>query len=398
MIYSLEENFIDGEDNLTSIKISKLNKDNNFGGRNITVSLGSSSFRTPIKTATQKDYHAASSLPHKITIHNSISEFVFDFNNHTLDAFTKGNGSLKNRRDALLEQSIDMMRSHQLMSTVQFPTTRRISQDELMLFLLLQNTTILNIISIPPFQYNNIEEFKKIITDFSEKVKEKKQEAMPILLINQDTDSFINEFSAFRELHQNGMCNVIGFQYANPFNFPIHFLEIYKHREEDIWYHCFGIPRTPRGKNQTPVAHVHELQNWGLDTFSSKVTQLGRKQVIYLIKKSESTQPDELRCQRFDSPTLGILKEDDWKIRYNDDLHCNCPVCSGQNLKIFKDRYSYELNGEFNPNLLRQADKVHELASGSEEFHSSMKAIESDDLHSYFKSKEFTKNRVEPPS
>jgi hypothetical protein len=68
MIYSLEENFIDGEDNLTSIKISELNKDNNFGGRNITVSLGSSSFRTPIKTATQKDYHAASSLPHKITI------------------------------------------------------------------------------------------------------------------------------------------------------------------------------------------------------------------------------------------------------------------------------------------------------------------------------------------
>jgi len=398
MIYSPEENFIDGEDNLTSIKVSDLNKDNHFGGRNITVSLGSSSFRTPTKTATQKDYHAASSLPHKITIHNPISEFVFDFDNYTLDAFTKGNGSLKNRKNALLEQSIEMMRSHQLMSTVQFPTTRRISQDELMLFLLLQNASILNIISIPPFQYNDIKDFKKIITDFSEKAKERKQEAMPILPINQDKDSFFNEFLALRELHQNGICNVIGFQYANPEYFPVHFLEIFTHRDEDIWYHCFGIPRTPRGRNQTPVAHVHELQNWGLDTFSPMVKQLGRKQIIFLRMKSETTKPEDLKCQRFDSPTLGILKEKDWQTRYNDDLHCNCPVCSGQNLKIFKDKYSHELNGDFNPNLLRQADKVHELASGSEEFHNSMKAIESDDLHSYFKSKEFTKNRVEPPS
>jgi hypothetical protein len=398
MIYSLEENYIDGEDNLTTIKVSNLNKDNTFGGRNITVSLGPSSFRTPIKTATQKDYHAASSLPHTITIKNPISEFVFDFNNSTLDAFTKGNGSLKKRRDALLEQSLDMMRSHQLMSTVQFPSERRISQNELMLFLLLQNTPILNIVSIPPFQYKDIREFKKIIVDFSEKVKERKQQAMPILPINQNKESFVNEFSALREMHQNGTCNVIGFQYANPIEFSYNFLEIFNHKDENVWYHCFGIPRTPRGKNQTPVAHVHELQNWGLDTFSPKVTQLGKKQVVYLIKKSESTQPNELSCQRFDSPTLGILKENLWKSRYNDDLHCNCPVCKGQDMKNFKEKYSHELNGDFNPNLLFQADKVHELVSGSEEFHNSMKAIESDDLHTYFKSKEFTKDRIEPPS
>ena len=45
---------------MVSIKVRVLNKDNRFGGRNIEVSFGSSSFKTPNRTATHKDYLAAS--------------------------------------------------------------------------------------------------------------------------------------------------------------------------------------------------------------------------------------------------------------------------------------------------------------------------------------------------
>jgi hypothetical protein len=112
---------------------------------------------------------------------------------------------------------------------------------------------------------------------------------------------------------------------------------------------------------------------------------------------SKTIDPDEIELKRYDSPTLGILKEPEWIDRYGHDLHCNCPVCKGKDLASFKDEFTHELNGSFNPSLLHSADKIHELVAGTEEFDESMKAIKSDDLPAYYESKEFTKGRVKPP-
>jgi hypothetical protein len=34
------------------------------------------------------------------------------------------------------------------------------------------------------------------------------------------------------------------------------------------------VPKIPRGKKSISVAHIHELQNWGLDTFSPEVRDI----------------------------------------------------------------------------------------------------------------------------
>lgn len=83
---------------MVSIGIKVLNKDNRFGGRNIDISFGSFSFKTPNRAATQKEYNAVSSLPHDIKIDNPVSEYVSSFDNRSLDAFLSGNGSFKDRR------------------------------------------------------------------------------------------------------------------------------------------------------------------------------------------------------------------------------------------------------------------------------------------------------------
>ena len=381
---------------MVSIKVKVQNKDNRFGGRNVDISFGSSSFKTPNRTATHKDYFAVSSLPHNVTIGNPVSEYVSAFNNTSFDAFLSGNGSFANRKKRITDQSIDIMRYSPIMSTIQVPTNRRVTQDQLMLFNMLQNQQ-LDIISIPPFEYKDISEYEKVITQFSETARSRRQEAMPILPLSTELNTFKSEFAALRRLHNTGICNVIGFAYANPSNYVHQLLEIYSHREEDIWYHTFGVPRAPRGRNIIPVAHIHELQNWGLDTFSPEIRDLSKKAIIYLIMKSKTTIPDEVKCQRFDSPTLGIIKEPEWIERYGHDLHCDCPVCNGKDLTTFKDEFTHELDGSFNSNLLRSADKVHELVSGSKEFNESMEAIKSDDLPAYYESKEFTKGRVKPP-
>jgi len=85
MNFSLAGSFTGGEDRLISINVKVLNKDNRFGGRIVDISFGSSSFKTPHRTATHKDYHAASSLPHNVTIGNPVSEYVSSFNNTSFD-------------------------------------------------------------------------------------------------------------------------------------------------------------------------------------------------------------------------------------------------------------------------------------------------------------------------
>ena len=379
------------------MKVRVLNKDNKYGGRNIDVTFGQSSFETPNRIATQKDYYAASSLPHNIIIKNPASEFVTSFDNPSLAAFLTGNGSFSRRHARIVTQSLDMMRYFPTISTIQFPTGVRITKDQLWFFDKVQMGPC-NMISIPPFEYKNIAEYKDVIKHYSDVAIFRGQEAMPILQLSSELETFKLEFAALRELNnENGLCKIIGFAYANPFKYPHQFYEIYKNREEEIWYHVFGVPRTPRGKKKNGVAHIHELQNWGLDTFSPEVRHISPKAVVYLIKKSQTTKPEEVQCRRFDSATLGIFKEPDWIRRYKQEIHCNCPVCKGKDLSSFKDAYIHELDGSFNANLLRDADKVHELVSGSGEFVVSREAIKSDDLPTYYKEKEFTKDRVIPP-
>ena len=43
---------------MVSIRVKVLNKDNRFGGRNVDISFGSFSFKTPNRTATHKEYNA----------------------------------------------------------------------------------------------------------------------------------------------------------------------------------------------------------------------------------------------------------------------------------------------------------------------------------------------------
>lgn len=338
-----------------SIKVKVLNKDNRFGGRNIDVSLGSMSFKTPYRVPTQKDFYAASSLPHKITLHDSVSEYVFAFNRPSFDAFLNGNGSYTRRRNKLTkDQGVHMMRYSPIISTIDIPTGKRITQDELMLFNMFQDHKQLDIISIPPFEYENIDEYQSVITDFSDIVKSRSKEAMPILPLTTELARFKREFDALRELKETGLCNIIGLDYANPDMFPQQYLEIYRHRDDDIWYHCFGVPSTPGGRGQNPVAQIHKIQNWGLDTYTIEKRNLGVKAVRYLIMKDKTKTPDELEVRRFDSPTLGILKEPELQSRYGHELHCSCPVCNDRDLSSFKEEFSHELNGDFKPSLLTQ--------------------------------------------
>ncbi len=231
---------------MVSVKVKVLSKDNRFGGRIIDVSIGGSRFKTPNRTATHKDYYAAGSLPHRITIKNPVSEYISSFSNYSLDAFLTENGSFSRRSARMQDQSLDMMRQFPIISTIHIPQGRKVTPNKLNLFKEFQKDSQFGIVSIPPFEYNNIDEYKSIITDFRDAVKPRGQEVMPILPLSTKLATFKLEFEALRQLKNDfGICNIIGFSYANPFNYVQQFQEIYEHKEEDIWYHVFGVPRRP---------------------------------------------------------------------------------------------------------------------------------------------------------
>lgn len=199
-------------------------------------------------------------------------------------------------------------------------------------------------------------------------------------------------FEALRQLNNdNGICKVIGFAYAGPFSHIQQYQTIYEKRAEDIWYHVFGVPKAPKNKS---VAHIHELQNWGIDTFSPEVRYIQPKAISHLIFESRKIKPEEVVCpRRFDYQTLGIITENDWTEKYGHDIHCSCPVCTGKDLSSFKDTYMHDLDGSFAPRLLYDADRTHTLISRTNEFIESKEAIKADDLPTYFDEREFTKNR-----
>jgi hypothetical protein len=379
---------------MVSIKVKVLNKDNRFGGRNIDVSLGSHSFKTPNRIATHKDYLSVSALPHKVTIENPVSEYVSAFDNRSLDDFLQGNGSFKDR-SRKIDQGLNLMRYYPTISSIRVPAGRRLAQEKLMLFDQLQKGDF-EIISIPPFEYNDINEYKKIIIEYSDFVRARGQEAMPILPLSTKltakSPTFKLEFNALKELNNdNGICKIIGFAYADPFSHIQQYQSIYESRDEDIWYHVFGVPKAPRNKL---VAHIHELQNWGIDTVSPEVKYIQPKAVSHLVLESKNIRPEEVVApRRFDFQTLGVLKEIDWTKKYGHDICCDCPVCSGKDLASFKDTYMHDLDGSFAPRLLYDADRTHTLISGSNEFFESKEAIKADDLPTYFDEREFTKSR-----
>ena len=335
----------------TTIKVSEINKDNQFGGRNIRVSLGSSSFKTPNRTATHKEYNANGSLPHHAKINNSVSEHIVGFNKGNIDDFLQGNGSFAKRRKTLISDA-QIMREYPILSTIKTPTNMRISKKGLKLFLELQNISDISIISLPPFQYTDWSDFDKAIIDYSEVARQRGQEVMPILHIDDSLERFKNEFSELRKLHDNGICNAIGFKYSSRDSHIQQFNEIHYHKDKDIWYHCFDTPRKPRRRNDNS-AHLHVLQNWAVDTVSPYTVLMTQKQVKRLIMENKNLKPDDIECKnRFDDIALGIFKEETWKKKYNEDLHCDCSICKGKNLPEFKDKYTHEHNGNFNPSVL----------------------------------------------
>lgn len=288
-----------------------------------------------------------------------------------------------------MAQSMPMMRYFPSVSSIKMPKGRRIEQDELMLFDQFQKDEF-EVVSIPPFVYNNIDDYKKIIIRYSDFARSRGQEAMPILPMSTELSTFKLEFGALRELNNdNDLCKVIGFSYANPSSHIQQYQEIYKHRSENIWYHGFGVPKTQRNN---PAAIIHELQVFGIDTFSPDVKYSSPGAAKYFIFKNKNTRPEDVTIpRRFDYQTLGVLGESDWRGRYGHDICCSCPVCQGNDLSSFKDAYTHDLDGSFTPTLLNDADRVHTLISGSNEFNESREAIKSDDLHTYYNSKEFTK-------
>ena len=383
----------------TTIKVSDVNKDNQFGGRNINVSLGSTHFKTPNRTATHKEYNANGDLPHNAKITNPVSEYIVEFTERNLDDFLQGNGSFANRIRSLTAGA-QIMREYTVLSTIKTPTDKRISRKGLKLFLELQNVSDISIISLPPFQYNDWEDFRKVVIDYCEIARQRGQEVMPILHMDDNGGNpkkFIDEFAEYRKLHENGLCNVIGFKYSSRDAHVQQFNEIHYHKDENIWYHCFDVPRKPRKRNDKS-AHLHVLQNWAIDTVSPYTILPTKRQVGHIIMENANIKPENVECKsRFDDCTLGIFKEPEWIDRYHEDLHCNCSICRGYNLSEFKKNYTLERNGNFNPSVLYGALKIHELFSGNAEFNISQELIKSDDLKTYFEKKEFTRGKINPP-
>jgi hypothetical protein len=140
-----------------------------------------------------------------------------------------------------------------------------------------------------------------------------------------------------------------------------------KLNDKNIWIHGSNVgPRYPRSN----LSYVHLLPYFGIDTFARTIFL---PPVNPMMAKSAT---------RFDALTLGVLKYHTHREKYGQELHCDCPVCTGRNLESF-------YRGTARQVVLRS--KAHDVIASSLEFATARDRIAYGEFREYLLDKEYAK-------
>jgi len=237
----------------------------------------------------------------------------------------------------------------------------------------------LDIFSIPPF-YSIIKPKQlKLIEEFCEVCLATGKEPRIYLDMKSDPGRFRNQLEILLNLANQGYLNTIGIIYQNYETYAINYKILWDIREKNIWIHCSGVPRTITNNN--PLATMHSLQRWGIDTFSVKLSRV-------FFPNNRTPEEQVQKIKRFYQTSLTYLSHKQWYQELGDSTYCNCAICQAHSMKDFIGKYSYDFNGDISPSNFVAATRIHELFTSREEFQESRKYIQDGELERYFQEKD----------
>lgn len=235
-----------------------------------------------------------------------------------------------------------------------------------------------NIVSIPDF--DPINSYESDLQGYCEKIRNYNKEPMPILDMELDPTIFKEKFDQIVSNAETDLVKVIGLIYRNYRKNIQNYYHILENKNKNILYYALDVQR--KYENQSSTMHI--LQSFGIDIYSTRFMRGG----------GGSNKKRVRDVDIFDKKNVGVLKLNEYSNKYQDQhLNCNCPLCRGETLEEFIDKYGYNNKGEIDGNQLQYAGKLHEYFASSNEFEISKAFIKENRLLDYFYSKEYLKNQ-----
>lgn len=376
-----------------SIKVKQLTKDYDAGARIVDVRISSSkSFKTPNRslTSTEHNYRnkavltSGLGLGKSISFENEIMQISKQHDIPQLRKFLKKNGTLKNARKDVLSK----VNSYSDKLTLYYPRfnktipvadgTGKIKNERMTIGIenlrtLVDFQILCELENISILESNPNQKFDVFLNDFKSLSKRAfsygTKNIVPFLDLEMDNELFKLKYEYFID-SGTPIIGLINRSFIS--NYPNY--RYLQNREDDVLLYCAGVDRYWRSNWTT--AYMHLPQYFGID-------------VVGLESKSPNQPIPEKpieKIKRFDSETLGIIQLDEQQSRYDENLNCNCPVCSGKTLNQFIEEYS---NGYTDSTLLDKYCKLHETYSSREEFNDERKFIQESDSLSYINEKEY---------
>ena len=378
-------------------KVKLLGNADEYGGRALEIRCKNRSFTTPLRIPTSTEYRYRQNVPIEPSINSPISEIVSDFTKKEMDAFLQGNGPFKTRLGSANENAI-MMSYSSLLFYPQYPNGYYLTERNRREFIELQLSIVpddkpISLITYPFIWSSNIKQEVTKLIDEIEQRTDGNSEIVPYIDLGMDKHIFENSLKLLTRFNKSDSIHMVGLIYRPRILNIQNYLTLWDNRENNtLWMHISGVPR--RGYNTSPPAEIHAFQYYGIDTFSIKT----KRAYAAIKKETDSTmrtnvikkrELDPKNILRFDSSSLGYLKEQEWFNEYPLDNQCDCPVCNHKNREEFKKQYIKGHDGHTDPARLNEANKVHELFSSSKEFLESKDYIQEGDFKGYVKMKKY---------
>lgn len=376
-------------------KVEPYPSEKKLWGRVCRVKTSKGTFETPYRVSTKVEFDSKANIPTDIKIDSAFSEAIFEYHQEDVENFLKKNGEF-GKRWANLEAQSDLMEYSQLISYYpKLPQDTTLDMRGMKLFLELQISSPIHIVSIPVFKEDD--SYDKDLLIYCEYIKDEgNKDPMPILDLGWDFDVFKSRFDSICKNfvdEKTSMVHIIGFIYRNWRNYIQNFDYIFQNKEKEVLYHCLDVDRTYEISRREKAQTMHILQRWGFDTYSIKYRRGGGKKITDEIekRKKELKEQDVTQVLMFDRKTIGLFSTDEWRKKYQHTLNCDCQFCRNLDLENFIEKYGHDINGKISKQKLNYASKLHEYYSSSLEFDISRTAIKEGDLKNYFNQKDSLK-------
>jgi hypothetical protein len=244
----------------------------------------------------------------------------------------------------------------------------------------------LDYISMPQIASNDENVYKGIVQGWITEAEKLQKGVVPRLSMKDDLEVFKKKLKILADMAKTGEIRIIDVIYANPKNYLLQYVELWKNKEIEAIINCSDVPFSEGrlispGLRETPII---ELQRWGIDTIAPSKFTLSPKALMKMISNPPPKNLQEIGDFSWACHPGGAFIDDDlWQKIPSENVHCDCKLCLGKNQPDLVKVYSVDDIGALTYNGMEKAARLHDHLSSQSEYSVIRDRIKSREMAGY---------------